>query len=140
MNTKSILSLLVTATLLASAGFTDAEAQTTQRIQLSQLEVMFSNMRAKAPWNVDGPLLWGYFFFDSSREKLQDAANELQAINYRLVSITEVTGRNTLRLHVEKIEVHTPTSLHARNTELYELASKYKLAAYDGMDVGPAPK
>ena len=140
MNTKRILSLLVAATLLSSAGFTEAEAQTTQRIRLSQLEAMFSSMRAKAPWNVDGPLLWGYFFFDSSREKLQDAAKELQAANYRVVSISEVPGRNTLRLHVEKIEVHTPTSLHARNTELYELASKYKLVAYDGMDVGPAPK
>ena len=140
MNTKSIISLLVAGSLFTAASLTEVEAQSSQRIQLSQLEAMFSNMRAKAPWNVDGPLLWGYFFFDPSREKLQDAAKELTAANYRIVDIVEVPGRNTFRLHVEKIEVHSPTSLHSRNNEMYELASKYKLASYDGMYVGPAPK
>jgi Regulator of ribonuclease activity B len=140
MNTKPILSLLVAAALLIAASLTEAVAQTSQRMQLSQLEAMFSNMRAKAPWNVDGVLVWGFFFFDPSREKLKDAANELLAANYRVVTISEVPGRKTFRLHVEKIEVHSPASLHARNNELYELASKYKLASYDGMDVGPVPK
>jgi hypothetical protein len=62
-------------------------AQTSQRIQLGQLEAMFSNMRAKAPWNVDGPLLWGYFFLDPSQEKLANAAKELMGSQYRLVAI-----------------------------------------------------
>ncbi|RZS63283.1 regulator of ribonuclease activity B [Sphaerotilus mobilis] len=100
---------------------------------------MFVNMRAKTPWNVDGPLLWGYFFFDPSEEKLKGAAKELAA-NYRIVGITEVPGRQTFRLHIEKVEVHSPASLHARNAELYEVAEKHKLASYDGMDVGPVPK
>ena len=101
---------------------------------------MFSNMRAKAPWNVDGPLLWGYFFLDPSQEKLASVAKELIAAQYRVVGINEISGRNLFRLHVEKLEVHSPATLHARNGELYELAAKYKLASYDGMDVGPAPK
>ena len=140
MNTKLVISLIAAAILLSAASLTETKAQTSQRIQLSQLEGMFSNMRAKAPWNVDGPLLWGYFFFDPSRDKLQDAAKELLAANYRMVTIEEVSGRNTFRLHVEKIEVHSPTSLHSRNNEMYELALKYMLALYNGMDVGPAPK
>ena len=115
-------------------------AQTSPHIQLSQLEAMFSGMRAKTPWNVDGPLLWGYFFLDPSQEKLASAAKELLAGQYRVVGINEVPGRHIFRLHVEKVEVHSPASLHARNNELYELAAKYKLASYDGMDVGPAKK
>ena len=114
-------------------------AQSTQRIQLTQIEAMFSDMRARAPWNVDGPLLWGYFFFDPSEQKLRNVAKELEK-NYRVVSVAEVPGRRSFRLHVEKVEVHTPASLHARNLEFYELAARFGLASYDGMDVGPAPR
>jgi hypothetical protein len=101
---------------------------------------MFSNMRAKAPWNVDGPLLWGYFFFDPSSSKLHRAASELQVAGYRIVSVQEVPGKGVFRLHVEKVEVHSPESLHTRNGEFYRLAEKHGIASYDGMDVGPAPK
>jgi Regulator of ribonuclease activity B len=140
MNAKNLIPILLAAFSLAATNPNPAMAQTSQRIQLSQLETMFSDMRAKAPWNVDGPLLWGYFFFDPSQEKLQSAAKELEGAKYRVVGISEVPGRRTFRLHVEKVEVHSPASLHARNGDLYELAAKYKLASYDGMDVGPAPK
>jgi hypothetical protein len=66
------------------------------------------------------------------------AATELEAIGYRIVGIGAVENRGTYRLHVEKVETHTPASLHARNTELYSLASLLGIASYDGMDVGPA--
>ncbi len=132
---------LVTAAFLFATLVSDPQvalAQPKQRIELAQLQAMFSNMRAKAPWNVDGPLLWGYFFFDPSSTKLNQAASELQAAGYKLVSIKEVPGQGSFRLHVEKVEVHSPESLHTRNGELYLLAEKHGLASYDGMDVGPA--
>ena len=40
-------------------------------------------------------------------------------------------------LHVEREEVHSPRSLHARNAEFYALAEAHDLLSYDGMDVGP---
>jgi hypothetical protein len=40
-------------------------------------------------------------------------------------------------LHVEKAEVHSVDSLHARNGELMAFAQENQLASYDGMDVGP---
>jgi len=116
-----------------------ATAQSSQ-IQLAQLQAMFSDMRAKAPWNVDGPLLWGYFFLDSKPSRLREAASELQAAGYKLVSVEEIPGKGVFRLHMEKVEIHTPETLHKRNGELYALAEKYGIASYDGMDVGPAPK
>jgi hypothetical protein len=123
----------------AVAAMPPVMAQTARRIQLAQLEEMFVNMRARTKWNVDGPLLWGYFFFDPNEEKLQRVAKELDASGYRVVGIQQVSGRQLFRLHVERIEAHTPASLHARNTEFYALAEKQGLASYDGMDVGPAP-
>lgn len=130
----------VTLALLVSlvAMSTSSHAQAPQRIQLSQLEAMFANMRAKAPWNVDGPLLWGYFFFDPEQVKLERAAAELKTVGYRVVGIERVEGRQLFRLHVERVETHTPATLHARNQQLYSLAERLGLASYDGMDVGPA--
>ena len=37
-------------------------AQTSKRIPLEAIEAMFANMRHQTQWNVDGPLLWEYFF------------------------------------------------------------------------------
>ena len=133
---KSKITVLLLSCAFALAHLS-AEAQATRRIQLAQIEAMFTNMRAKAPWNVDGPLLWGYFFFDPSREKLERAATELQATGYRVVGISAVPGQERLRLHVERVEAHTPISLNARNQEFYALAARLSIASYDGMDVGP---
>jgi hypothetical protein len=99
---------------------------------------MFANMRTRTKWDVDGPLLWGYFFFDPSEVKLKQAADELANAGYHIVSLEAVPEKGTYRLHVEKVETHTPASLDARNNDFYELAGRYSIASYDGMDVGPA--
>ena len=126
--------------LAIAATCMPATAQAPKRIQLAQLEAMFASMRTSTPWNVDGPLLWGYFFFDPSRAKLEQAANELQTAGYRVVGIEQFQQDQRLRLHVERVEAHTPASLHARNQELYSLAERFGIDLYDGMDVGPAPR
>lgn len=123
--------------LVLAAAMSPTSAQSPRRIQLAQLEAMFAEMRAKAPWNVDGPLLWGYFFFDPDRTKLDGAAAELQAAGYRVVGLEQVRGKQNFRLHVERVETHSPTTLNARNQEFYSLANRLALASYDGMDVGP---
>ena len=125
--------------LAFAAACMPATAQGPKRIQLAQLEAMFASMRTSTPWNVDGPLLWGYFFYDSSRAKLEQAASELQSNGYRLVGIEQFQDDQRLRMHVERVESHTPASLNARNQELYALAERFGLDLYDGMDVGPAP-
>jgi hypothetical protein len=101
---------------------------------------MFDNMSRKTPnWNLNGDLLWGYFFFDEDPERLKSVANELVERGYRLVDIHVTDDASTNVLHVEKVETHTVESLHARNLELYALADEFGLESYDGMDVGPAP-
>ena len=71
--------------LAIAATCMPATAQAPKRIQLAQLEAMFASMRASTPWNVDGPLLWGYFFYYSSRAKHEQAAKELQVTGYSVV-------------------------------------------------------
>lgn len=116
------------------------QAQPSNRISLEKLQAMFANMRAKTPWNVDGPLLWGYFFFDRDIEKLKGAATEFQSTGYRIVNLDAVQGRPFFRLHIERVEAHTPESLNVRNNQFYEFAEKRGIGSYDGMDVGPATK
>jgi len=125
--------------ILTLGGSFSALAQSERRIPLSQLEAMFADMRKRTKWNLDGPLLWGYFFVDTGRERLNKLAARLQNDGYRLVEIRLLEDSAILhQLHVEKIELHSPDSLHARNTQLYALASEFGVSSYDGMDVGPA--
>lgn len=116
-----------------------AHAQATPRIGLAELERLFANLRTRTSWNVDGPLLWGYFFFDGSTDKLDQAGAALVASGYTRVGVEQPAGSLLYRLHVTRVETHTPASLHARNQELYAFADKFGLESYDGMDVGPAP-
>ena len=134
---RNFLVRLFVGVCLACAGV--AHAQSQERISLGQLESMFRNIRANTTWNVDGNLLWGYFFFDPNPEKLQRVADELKSSGYRVVGISPVPKRQSYRLHVEKVETHTPSSLNDRNNDFYALADKQQLASYDGMDVGPVP-
>jgi len=107
-------------------------------IELQMLEDMFSNMRTKTKWDVDDPMLWGYFFTDPKEEKLQRAATELTAQDYDFVRIYSTDDGTTRFLHVERLEVHTPETLFARNKQLDTLAKEFGLESYDGMDVGPS--
>ena len=133
-------SLSAAALAISLAGLTaPAAAQVAPKISLDQLQTMFSNMRAQTHWNLDGPMLWGFFFLDADRARLQAAQTELTGQGYRFVDLQKVAGREDYRLHVEKVEVHTPQTLYARDIELEGLARKLHIRSYDGMDVGPAP-
>lgn len=110
-------------------------------ITLEQLEEMFSNIGAGAKWDMTRPMLWGYFFTDRSKEKLEVASHELEREGYRFVSLfvpeLDEGEEEYFFLHVEKAETHSPMSLHERNTQLYKFAEARNLDTYDGMDVGP---
>ena len=111
------------------------------KIEKSALDEMFSSIRAKTQWPIDSDMLWGYFFTDASTEKLRIAAAELEIRGYKFVDIhgpePEDDDQRTIWLHVERIETHSPETLHRRNEELYRFADAMGLGSYDGMDVGP---
>ncbi len=108
-------------------------------IALEKLEEMFREMRAQTPWDVDGPLLWGYFFTSSQEEPLRQAAQHLSGLGYAFVGLHPTEDSKTWVLHMERAETHTPQTLFQRNNEFYKLAGSHGLDSYDGMDVGPLP-
>lgn len=105
---------------------------------------LFLDMKQNAPWDITQPLLWGYFFSDENKAKLEAAAPLLQAQGYRVVGIFDSKPESDTPalwwLHVEKVEAHTVETLHARNQEFYQFAAEQQIETYDGMDVAPAPK
>lgn len=118
----------------------DAFAQRAPKISQAQIDAMFANMRAHAPWDVDGPLLWSFFFLDPDKSKLQAAGADLATQGYRVADISPTRSGDRYRLRVERIEILTPTTLNARDIEFEALARRFGIQSYDGMDVGPAPK
>jgi hypothetical protein len=137
------LALILSVAFIAFAGCerqqTTAHTKKTM-MTLQQMEEMFANMRAKTKWDVDGEMLWGYFFTDPDTNKLERVSHRLTATGYRLVLIYPTDDKSTHVLHVERVEKHTPHTLQARNGEFEKLAAEFGLESYDGMDVGPVLK
>jgi hypothetical protein len=114
-------------------------------IERAQLEQMFDGIREREQWDLDGPLLWGFFFTATTPEPLDLAAHELEAAGYRFVEIFSTVpedsdGPETWWLQVARVEHLTLDALDARNRELAAFATAHGLSSYDGMDVGAAPE
>jgi len=103
---------------------------------------LFADMKQNAPWDINKPLTWGYFFADPDQAKLVAAGKLLQAQGYHQVGIfdskPEAEQPALWWLQIEKVELHTVDTLHERNQEFYRFAEVQQLESYDGMDVGPA--
>jgi Regulator of ribonuclease activity B len=108
-------------------------------ITKADLEEMFSGMRAQAPWDVDADLLWGYFFTHKDPQRLNAVGQILVSMDYHFVDIRADEENPLHWLHVEKVETHSPDTLHRRNLQFYKLADEFGVN-YDGMDVGPVPE
>ena len=114
-------------------------------------EDLFNYVRAKTSWPIDtGECLWGYFFYDTDRARLEAAGRLLEAQGYSVAAIfynePDPHEPDSARkepamfwLQVEKVERHTVETLMAREEQLREFARKNGLKAYDGMEVGAVP-
>lgn len=134
--TKAVLIpfLLCISSLASSA---ECEGFNTE-ISLTQIESIFQQMETQSKWNTKAELLWGYFFFDSDREKLNKLSSQLAGGGYREVDL--FFNGHSYVLHIERPEIHTPQSLAERNTYFAALAHKSCIKTYDGFDVGPYAK
>lgn len=111
-------------------------------ISIEILEDMFAGIREKTTWNIDGDMLWGYFFTGSSKQELEEIGFQLESSGYDLVEVREHERESSdeplvWQLHVERVEAHTVDTLNARNIQFEALAERYDNVIYDGMDVGP---
>jgi len=104
-------------------------------IGLAELEDLFSRMREEL--DPDEPLNWGYVFTAPDKRRLRPVADELLAAGYLEGGLFRTDDGRTHFLRMERIEQHSPASLHARNAELEALAMRHGVD-YDGMEAGPA--
>ena len=111
-------------------------------IRKEQLVEMFENIAKGTKWDMSKPMLWGYFFTDRNKSKLERVVPLLERDGYKFVEIFLADKENKREpdvwwLHVEKVEIHTPNTLNERNKVFYKFADENDFASYDGMDVGP---
>jgi len=142
MRQRYILAMVLMA-ILAIPVVTWAQGR--KMITREKLVEMFESIGRDTKWDMSKPMLWGYFFTDADRAKLEKAAPLLEKEGYRFVEIfiSDKQAPNEPDLwwlHVEKVEVHTPDTLNKRNQGLYRFAADHRLGSYDGMDVGPVDR
>ena len=108
-----------------------------ETITLQQLQEMFAGLHSETDWNLDGEMLWGYYFTAAAPEVLESLAEKLEERDFDVVEIFESDDDPVFILQAQRIEKHTPQSLFALNAQLEELVSQFEGVEYDGMDVDP---
>lgn len=132
---KAILQLLVL--LLATAGNGHSQPPATgQGGDLEIINSIFNRIEVQGV-STDQKLLYGYYFVDGDKDRLESLKNKLLAQAYRFAGLTRNT-KNLYLLHVEKVEQHTRQSLLSREQQLRQLAAQSGGSAFDGFDVGNA--
>ena len=121
------------------AGVASAASSQQKTFERATLEFAFAEIRKSTDWNLDGKLLWGFFFTSPTKPPLIEASKVLEKMGYRVVSVYLDEEKKDWWLHVERIEVHSVDSLHARNQQLVKFAAEKKLGTYDGWDAGQLP-
>ncbi len=127
---KKIVYLLISVIYFVSC----ANAQDSKR--MANINSIFNKMELQGV-DTKKPLLFGYFFYDKDKSKLENLKNELLKDNYKLVKLELIENKEFI-LHVEKVEIHTRASLLDRENQLEKLSQKFKIETYDGWDVGNA--
>ncbi|MBX3297738.1 MAG: tetratricopeptide repeat protein [Acidobacteria bacterium] len=107
---------------------------TENSVRIEQIRQIFIRLEAQGV-DLRTPHLFGYFFFDKERHGLERLSEEVLKNGYTVVSLEQIED-GKFRLHVEKIESHTPESLYQRGLAFTEIATKYSVDVYDGFDVG----
>jgi hypothetical protein len=115
-------------------------------ITFQQLEEFFSDTRetyksGRSSWSIDDTCRWSYFFVDPDLKKFGPVADHLETLGYEVAGTLDPEASDEMPvyyLRVDRVERHTPQSLHELNQKLYGVARQFGLQDYDGMDVGAA--
>ena len=128
------LTLIFTFTFFLSCQSQTQARQITK--DLEQINSIFDRIELQGV-DTKQNLLYGYFFFDNDKSKLEKLKADLVAQSYRFVELRKKDNGEYM-LHVEKVEKHTRQSLQKREENLRALATKYNVSSFDGFDVGNA--
>lgn len=124
-------------TFLVINLFTNCQAQPKAKTTTKSMEwinSIFDRMEVQGV-ATNRDLLYGYFFYDQDKSKLERLKNYLVNQSYRFAGIDKADNGEFM-LHVEKVAHHTRQSLFNTEQQLRELAARYNVSSYDGFDVG----
>jgi hypothetical protein len=128
------------AALLSVLGIAScAVAKSESPFKYENVVVAFESMRSTPSFDLSKPLTWGFFFTSNEPGLLQPVRSQLASDGYLFVRQSKDED-GLWWLEVSRTEVHSPESLHARNTELFAYASTLEGVAYDGWDVTRSPE
>ena len=114
-----------------------SQTQATQNTNdLEQINSIFDRIEVQGV-DTKQNLLYGYFFFDKDKSKLEKLKAGLVAQSYRFVELVKKENGEYM-LHVEKVEKHTRQSLQKREENLRILTEKHNVSSFDGFGVGNA--
>lgn len=112
-----------------------------QETQLKEIKEIYTDAAREEGWNVEGEMLYSYYFVDESIEKLEKLGLQLEEQGYDFINIFELgddeTGEPTgeYLLHIDKTETQTPETLIDRIAEFEKLAGEHEVE-FDGWEFG----
>lgn len=110
--------------------------------QLEGIREIFETAAREDGWNLEGVMLYSYYFVDTDADKLEQLGLEFEEKGYDFIGIFELGEEDSdeptgeYLLHIDKEEIHTPESLAERNVEFAKLAAEKELDSYDGWEFG----
>ena len=110
--------------------------------QLKEIKEIFADAAREEGWEVEGEMLYSYYFVDTSIEKLEKLGLQLEKEDYDFINIFELgddeTGEPTgeYLLHLDKTEKNTPETLIDKIEQFEKLAVEYEIDSFDGWEFG----
>jgi cbb3-type cytochrome oxidase subunit 3 len=98
---------------------------------------VFDGIKKDTKWNMNSPMLYGYFFVSKHEFPLEVLGFILRMGGHRFVDIQKDQKTEKHWLHVEKIQVQNLDSISEKDVRLKRLGEIIFLSEYDGWDVGP---
>lgn len=117
--------------------FENNNGENNKEEKLLKIKGMFRKMKTEAKWDMSKPMLWGYFFLDPDKKKLEALTKKLSREKFDIVNIEATDDKEVYRLHIEEKTIHTPESLIKQNNRLEYLAKENDIESFDGWDVEP---
>ena len=121
---------VIIAAIAVTIGFVKQRRER-REIDATEFEAMRKN-----PWDLNGDLLWSYFFTNEAKWPLEFDAQVLRIVGYKTVDIYHDETKDFWWLHVERVERLTLDSMAGRNVRLTWLGKLFGGSVYDGWDVG----
>ena len=135
MKKRVIASLVILIGILAAWLFVVTPSQRDDRAKENQ--GVFEAIKKDTKWNMDGDMLYGYFFINKHETPLKALGFILSLAGHRVVDISK-NERLEYWLHIEEIHSHDLHTISKKDVRLKRIGSIF-FSEYDGWDVGPTP-